>query len=153
MLIVSLCLCAFVSFSYAQQASVNSTRTNLQTPIQLSVTLTEGDGEVDVGAIEDFKVISQSSSSSVQIINGRYTSERTKNYMLLPLREGRLTIPALKVSVDGKASYTDPITIQVEKGDSADDASSSVQVVGAVSETAPYYGQQFIYTFRLLYAV
>jgi len=151
---VPLCLFAFVPFSYAQQASVNSTRTNLETPIRLSVTLSEGDGDVDLSAIEDFKVLSQSSNSSVQIINGRVTSERTKTYMLLPLREGRLTIPALKVTVDGKTSYTDPITIRVEKGETSADASSeNVRVTATVNEKTPYLGQQIVYTFRLLYAV
>lgn len=131
---------------------MDTTRTTLESPIRLSITMPKGDGEVDIGAIEDFSVLSQASSSSVQMINGRVISERTKTYTLLPVREGQLTIPALKVTVDGNTSYTDPIIIQVERGAESANASENVRVSGTVNENAPFLGQQFMYTFRLLYA-
>ncbi len=155
---VSLCLLFFMPLclpasSWAQQASVDTTQTTLDSPIQLSVTMSAGSGTVDTSGITDFKILSQSSSSSVQIINGRVNSEHTKTYSLLPLREGRLTIPSLPVTVDGKTRYTTPITIDVTKSAATSASSENVRVTASVSDEKPYLGQQFVYTFRLLYGV
>ena len=78
---VSLCLCALVpALSRAQtpavQATVDTTRTALDSPIRLSVTLSGEDGTVDTSIIQDFQVLSQASGSSIQIINGRVNRER-----------------------------------------------------------------------------
>lgn len=152
--LVPICLFAFVPSSQAQQASVNTGKTTLDTPIQLIVTLPSGDGEVDTSVIEDFKVLSRGSSSSVRIINGQVNTEQTRTYSLLPLREGRLTIPALRVAFDGKTGYTEPIVIQVEKSTATEESTNeNVRITGTVDEQTPYLGQQIVYTFRLLYAV
>jgi len=153
LLLVPLCICTLVPVSHAQQASVDTTRTTLETPIRLSVTLPESNGEVDISAIQDFKVLSQGSSSSVRIINGRVTSERIKTYTLLPLREGRLTIPALRITIDGETGYTEPIVVQVTKSAASAGDAGNIQVTAAIVEKTPYLGQQIIYTFRLLYGV
>ena len=157
-LCVLLCLCAFVPvLSHAQtpavQATVDTTRTTLDSPIRLSLTLSGEDGTVDTSTIRDFKVLSQASGSSIQIINGRVNRERTFTFTLLPLRDGTLSIPALPVTMDGKTIFTQPITVQVSKGARPSDASVDVQVTGTVNISRPYPGQQIVYTFQLFYGI
>lgn len=157
-LFVPLCLFAFVSaLSHAQtpavQATVDTTRTSLDSPIRLSVTLSGEDGTVDTSTIRDFKVLSQASGSSIQIINGRVNRKRTFTFTLLPLREGTLLIPGLPVKVEGKTTFTEPITVQVSKSARPSEASVDVQVTGTIDSTRPYLGQQIVYTFQLLYGV
>ncbi len=135
------------------QATVDTTRTSLDSPIRLSVTLPGEDGTVDTSIIKDFKVLSQATGSSIQIINGRVNRERTFTFTLLPLREGSLSIPALPANIDGKTSFTQPITVQVSKSTRSADAPVDVQVTGSVNILRPYLGQQIVYTFQLLYGV
>lgn len=125
--------------------------------LQLEVRVSGGNGGVDISAITDFKVHSRSTSSSVQIINGRLTKEVTYNYVLMHMREGNLTIPPLTVTVDGKPHQTKPITVSVTSRPPTQSADSSrekeVWVTSELSEMTPFVGQQIAYTFRLHNAV
>jgi hypothetical protein len=122
---------------------------------RLMVTIDNADGTVDTDNITDFIIHSQGTSSSMQIINGRTSRQVTYNYMLIPKKQGRLNIPALDVEVDGKPYRTEPIVISV--ADRTDDdksgTSRDVWISSEVSHTAPYVGQQIIYTFSLFNAV
>ena len=156
--LLPLCLVAFVPAPLRAQtpsarATVDATRTSLESPIRLTVTITGEDGSVDTSVIRDFKLLGQASSSSIQIINGRVNRERTMTYTLLPLKEGRLTIPALNVTVDGEKCLTEPIVVQVSKGSGKVETSNDISVSGTVDENHPFLGQQVVYTFRLLYGV
>jgi hypothetical protein len=124
--------------------------------IQLRVAVNGGSGDVDLSGLEDFKVLSQGTSSSVQIVNGHMSRETNYNYMLLPRRQGRLTIPALAVDVDGSIHHSQPINITVEDHPTAGSDQFENQeawVTAEVSDETPYEGQQFTYTFRLFNTV
>jgi hypothetical protein len=141
-------------FAESIQAVVDRNRTDLESPVLLTVSLPGRDGSVDTSVIKDFSVQSRGSSTRVEIVNGRMRQEKIQEFLLVPKRSGNLTIPALPVAVDGKTYQTAPIGIEVlnASSDKAVDGQDIV-VLSEVSEREPYIGQQFIYTFRLRYAV
>jgi hypothetical protein len=109
---------------------------------------------VDTSVIKDFDVHSRGTSSRVEIINGRMRQQETQSFLLAPNRAGRLTVPALAVTVDGKTYHTDPIIVEVtQRTEENAMGAQDIEVKGRVTETTPYVGQQFIYTFLLRYGV
>jgi hypothetical protein len=131
------------------QAVVDRTTINFGESIELTVTVKESDGEVDVGKIGSFRVISSGSSSSFEFINGRSSRKMIYNYVLLPTRTGRLTIPALPVTIGRKTLYTRPITVNVQKRASQTQDSRDLFLKVKVSNQTPYVGEQISCTFTL----
>lgn len=139
----------------AVEAQVDRTAIAPGESVLLRVIVTDGQGEVDLSGLNDFKVVPQGTSSSVQIINTRMTRRTAHNYLLIPQKKGNLTIPALTVEIDAKPYHTQPITIQVttEPQAAGSDAIRKVWVEALVSRDAPFVGEQVIYTFRFFNAV
>jgi hypothetical protein len=138
------------------RATVDRTTAAPGEPIQLRVTVSGGSGDVDLSGLDDFRVFSRGTSSSVQIVNSHMSRETTYTYMLMPKRRGRLTVPALAVDVDGRTYHSEPIVITVtRRPDTSSDRSASQEawVTAEVSEPSPYEGQQIIYTFKLFNTV
>jgi hypothetical protein len=137
------------------QAFVDRNPTQLDTPVQLTLHIPGRGGSVDTSVIKDFDVHSRGTSSRVEIINGRMRQEETQSYLLAPKHTGQLTVPALAVTVDGKTYHTDPIIVEVtpQTEENAIGEPQDIEVRGQVSETSPYVGQQFMYTFLLRYGV
>jgi hypothetical protein len=131
------------------RAVVDRTHAAMGESVNLSVTVSGGDAEVDVSAIRDFKVIPRGTSTSVSIVNGSMSRQASYNYVLIPLREGRLVIPPLTVVSAGKSLQTRAIVVQVSRQPLAEDASSDLFVRAQISEENPFEGRQIIYTFRL----
>jgi len=131
------------------QAVVDRAHAAMGESVNLTVTVSGGDAEVDVSAIQDFKVISRGTGTSVSIVNGSMSRKTSYNYVLIPLREGRLVIPPLTVVSAGKSLQTRAIVVQVSRQPQAGDKSSDLFVRAQVSEENPFEGQQIIYTFRL----
>lgn len=80
-------------------------------------------------AFEGFSVLTGpnvSSSSSIQIINGKMTqsSSYTYNYILVAYQPGKFNIPAATIKVDGKEYSSNGLTIEVVKGEAQPTASN-----------------------------
>ncbi len=56
-------------------------------------------------------------SQSTQIINGQRSSRYTVSYAILAEKEGTLTIPSLKVMMDGRTENTAPLSVRVVAAD------------------------------------
>lgn len=123
--------------------------------VRLTVTIQDGSGDVDIDQLTDFRVLSRGTSASLQIVNGASSREEDHTYLLIPRRKGRLTIPALSVSVDGRSLQTEPIVITVtnQGQDAGARQQKDVWVESALSEAHPFVGQQVIYTFSLYQSV
>ncbi|MFZ1986223.1 MAG: BatD family protein [Desulfatitalea sp.] len=139
----------------AVSAQVDRTTLASGESLQLTVTLRNGEGDVDVAGITDFKVISQGTRTSLQIVNGTTSREVIHNYLLVPQRKGRLTIPALAVTVDGRVLRTEPIIVTVAEQPVPDTAAGAREVwaEATVSASQPYVGQPITYSFSLYQAV
>ncbi len=109
--------------------------------------------------------VSESSSSSISIINGKMNSNTTKlfNYTLRTTKVGTATIPAIKVG----SFMTSPLTINVVKGATSQSRSNRNQnqnytqkdyssnnkvntfIVAEVSKTSVYQGETIVVNYRL----
>ena len=66
----------------------------------------------------DYEVVASSSSTSVQVINGAMSQNKTYSYVLKPLHEGELTIPSITVTIASQPYQTQPTTVNVTKAPS-----------------------------------
>jgi len=131
------------------QALVDRNRISEQESLELRLVMTDGEGEVDVSPIKDFRVAYRGRSSSVRIVNTQMTREIHLMYTLTPLRSGTLVIPSLTVRSGQETVRTDPVTIQVSKA-TGSSGSGDLLMVASVSEARPWAGQEIAYTFRFL---
>jgi hypothetical protein len=135
-------------------ATVDRNHITIGETVQLTVTVKNGQGDINVANIRDFKVTSRGTQTSVRIINNRVSREVNHTYTLIPLKTGRLTIPPLIVTTDGKQRQTRPITIKVSKATASDpDRKRDIFVTANVSDSTPYQGGQLVYTFKFFSAV
>lgn len=148
-------------------------RTTLSTDEQLllSVIVTSESATLpdpDVSNLQDFVIISRSSSTQISIINGQMTAQGVYNYILQPLKSGTLFIPPIPVTVSGQIYQSDPLQIEVTVGSTApptpdENLSTSpapdeligqnLFVEAEVDNLNPYLGQQILYTFRFYQAI
>ncbi|MCB2147191.1 MAG: BatD family protein [Deltaproteobacteria bacterium] len=135
------------------RAVVDRNKATVGESISLQVIIDGGEGEVDLSGLADFKTIPRGSSSSFQMINGKTSRQLIHNYVLIPLKAGNLTIPAIPVTIDGKVHYSAPISVTVSREPPAASGQRDVYVTADVSEPSPWIGQQIVYTFRLFNAV
>lgn len=151
---ILVCLVATATADAASvRAVVGRNQATVGESIAMQVTIEDGKGSIDLSRLTDFKTISRGTSSSFKMINGRTSRQLIHNYVLIPLKAGNLTIPAIPVTIDGKTHFTAPIRIMVNREPPADSGKRDVYVTAAVSEAAPWIGQQITYTFRLFNAV
>lgn len=81
----------------------------------------EPDRAVNLPQFEGFQVLmgpSVYSSSSISVVNGKMTSNKSfvYSYVLLAEKKGKFTIPAVSVTVNGKMYDSSPKTIEVLEG-------------------------------------
>ncbi len=135
-------------------ATVDRTSIGPGESLTLNVTIEGGDGDVDTSPVRDFKVISRESTNSINMVNGKFSQKLIYNFVLIPFRQGRLTIPSLPVTIGGKTYYTKPISINVSGVPSeTKDNSPDIFVKAKVSNSNPYLNQYINYTFKLYQAV
>ena len=121
--------------------------------VNLTVAVKDGEGDVDVSPINDFKVLSRGTSSNISIVNGKMTKETRSNFALIPLKKGTLVIPALNVAVGGKTYQTKAIEIHVsDAGRPAEEGSADLFMKASVAGTSPFVGEQFTYTIKIYHA-
>ncbi len=67
----------------------------------------------DIKDIPGAKIYGRGTSHRINVINGRLSSSVAYEYVLVPLKQGRLVIPSLTVRVDGKTYTTRQIEVDV----------------------------------------
>ena len=117
---------------------------------QIQVSGDENPDEPDLSAITDFSVAfrggQQNSSRSVTIINGKVTQNVQEGYVfsyqLIPEKAGRLVIPSIAVHIDGLATHTNRILINVRKPEETVDFKLRL----SLSKTRCYVGEPITLT-------
>ena len=139
---------------FAQAATVNAFLDRSQVSLGDTVTLNiKSDGAIGTPNLaplqKDFQVLGSSRSSSVDIVNGKTTRSDQLGIALKPLRAGTLTIPALDVG----GALTQPLTLQVGASPAGGTGKlgDPAFMQASVLSSAPYVGQQTVYTVRLFY--
>ena len=112
---------------------------------QIQIEGSDSPDKPDVSGIADFTVQElggqQNSSQSMTIINGQVNQVVKRGYIfsyrLTPKRDGRLTIPSISVSADGKSMATQPIMIRATPPTETEDFKLRM----SLSERKAYIGQ------------
>lgn len=116
--------------------------------------------------IADFQVLngpSTSTSSSVQIINGKVTRDVSYvfTYVLKGIKEGEFTIPSAKIYVNGKEYNSNTVKIKVTKdagssttpggssGTTAQGTDNDLFLRAYISNSTPVQGEQVIVTYKI----
>jgi hypothetical protein len=99
-------------------ATVSAERIGVEDVLELTVSVSGGEteGEPEIPQIPGFRVAGRSTSSQIQIVNGRMSSTRAFIYQLLPQKEGSFEIPPISVRAGGTTHRTDPMKVEVVPG-------------------------------------
>lgn len=97
------------------EATVNVNRVPLGSAVNLTITIkgTQNVSAFDLPPIPDFDTKYIGPSRNISVVNNQYTTSISFTYSMLPLKAGKLQIPMLQVTIDGKAYSTEAITLDV----------------------------------------
>jgi hypothetical protein len=107
--------------------------------------------EPDLGPLQrDFEVLGNSRSSRITIAGGRNESYTEWRITLMPLRDGRLVIPALRIG----SQTSEPLEIEVLASPQNDaDSNADVMLQTEIDREEVHVQQQVLLTVRVLHAV
>lgn len=148
---------ASVSLGFTVTAEIERTKMTMGETVQLTVGTADSvsDLDADFSEIKDFDILSRSSSSMTQFINGKMSANTSIVMALSPKRAGNLKIPALKVTASGETAYTKQIVIEVAEDKSASvsggKATGDIFAESKLSQKIIYQGQSVLYTFYLYF--
>ena len=134
------------------KASVDKNKCSVNDLISLKIEFQDADsfGDVNIAQIsKDFSVISgPSQQTSMQWINGSVTNSRIMSWSLSPKKPGRLTIPALTISLGKKKFKTKPIIIDVV-GSKKKQSDLSVFITAELDKEKAFLGEQITLAYKL----
>ncbi len=99
-------------------ASVSSEKIGLDDTLIYTLTFTniENPTQPDLSLLDDFKCLQTSRSSEFQFRNGASSSSTRFIYYLMPTRTGRLALPPVRYSYQGREYSTRSFVVEVVKG-------------------------------------
>ncbi|GJM33097.1 MAG: hypothetical protein DHS20C18_20980 [Saprospiraceae bacterium] len=160
-----LTLILFIGFAYAATAQTDlsfeaysdAKQVVLRSYFQVNFSLKNGPAQgFTPPSFSDFTVISgPSRTASTMISNGQATSETRYTYSLQPRRVGKFTIGAATIKSGGKTLRSNPVEIEVVKGNSAAVSSDAeeVYIKAEPTVTEAWVGQQIGLDYRLYTAI
>ncbi len=138
------------------EVNIDKTKINEGDTFNLIVTSKNESQDLDIRLpkMDRFKIISGpniSSSTSIQIVNGKMTKMSTKTYtwVLLPLKIGKSTIPSLKIMAGKELHTSKSISIEVTKRSDLTSKNSQFFIEAEVDNIDPYRGEQIILSYIL----
>ena len=120
------------------EATVNSPRVSLDEALQLTLTFTGVNQNLDpisLPVLDGFTAKYLGPSTSVSIVNGYYHSEKSFIYNLFPNKIGRFQIPPITATIAGQTYTTKPINVEVFESSAQAQASSGAQVQNQAPST------------------
>ena len=146
---IFLALFLFSSFNllFAEvRAFVDRNQVAIGESINLTIVLEDENSSIEMSNLKShFKVIEQGRTSSVKIINNKYSKEVFFSYILIPKQIGKFTIPPIKV----KDKFTNKITIVVTKNKTKVTGNNEVFVDSSISNDSPFLNEQIVYSFKI----
>lgn len=114
---VALMLLPVISFAQKLTAQVSKNKVYSKEVFQVSFSANGNMNDFKQPAMADFDVLSgPNQSTSIQVINGSMSQTLSYSYMIRPKKEGKFTIGAASATVNGTKVESNPITIEVVKG-------------------------------------
>jgi TPR repeat protein len=65
--------------------------------------------------------------TQVENINSQFCEVKNYNYIIMPLRTGKLTVPSVAINIYGNKYATDPISLEVQKGEESSQATQAIK--------------------------
>lgn len=147
--------------SFAQELTTTVSRNPVAVGEQFQISFS-ANGDIEQFRAPSFnglRILSgpnQSSSSSVQMINGQFSQSKTVsyNYYATALNEGSLEIGSASAKVDGKDIKSNPIKLSVGKANPKSennvlDLSDKVFIKAHINKTKLYQGEQLVVSYKL----
>ncbi|HEX8514908.1 MAG TPA: BatD family protein [Bacteroidia bacterium] len=153
-------------------SAVSKNRVAVGEAFQIQFTL-NGNGSIKLPNMNDFEVYQGPyQSSSTSIINGSISQSTSVTYVIAARKEGRFTIGPASASISGNTVQSNPITIEVVKGSSGNQAqgnpnpnnnqgvtapssnnNDNVIVKAVVNKSKAYIGEEISITYKLYFRV
>ena len=144
------------------KATVTAGRVALGTALQYTITVS-GIQNIQppvLPAVDGFDVRYSGPATRVSVINNTYAVEESFNYVFIPLKEGKFTIPAIPVDVKGQTFTTEAIPVEVlpagaevspapDAGVKGKDLESRMKLLMGVAREKAYVGEAVPLTVRL----
>ena len=106
-----------IQFTASVDKNMLSLDESLMLTLQITGRATNIPGTPELPKLDGFAVASgPNTSTSISIINGQISSSRSYSYVLIPTKEGKITISSCVFNYNGKDYKTEPIEIEVVKG-------------------------------------
>ncbi|MBF0594395.1 MAG: protein BatD [Candidatus Omnitrophica bacterium] len=120
MLFLSVCLVLTSAFLAVAEdvsfdAALDADRVVMGTAAQLTLTLhgSQDLAQIALPPIDGFEARFVGPSTQIRVVNGEYSSAKSFIYMLVPLKEGKFTIPSVAVQVKGQTYQSRPLIVEV----------------------------------------
>ncbi|MBN2374090.1 protein BatD [bacterium] len=140
--------------------SIRADKTNVvqgeQIQIIISVQGTKQASDPEFPESNAYEVYSRGRSSRFEIVNNQFSSSLDFNYVLIPLKKGRIAIPPIPISTGKETKYTETLIINVSEKASPPqgvEAEDGIFLTAEVDVKEPFVNQQIIYTLRLYRAI
>jgi hypothetical protein len=131
------------AFAGSITAELGRTEIEISEAVELQVTV-EGsvEGEIEIPVVDGLLFEQAGRSSQMNFINGKFSHTLTLVYLVRAQKTGSLTIPSIKVEIDGKNEATLPLTLTVTGQGSGSQAQN--QQGQAQPQTRGQAGQQAV---------
>jgi hypothetical protein len=99
----------------AFEASVSTNKAEVNSSINLALTFTGSQNipAPELGQLDGFSWRYIGPSTRISIINGKQSSAVSHNYLLVPIKTGMLTVPAIEVKYRNDVYRSEPVHIEV----------------------------------------
>jgi len=115
----------------------------------LTVTNAKGAEVTGISGLEDFDVISGSTSTSTTIVNGSTTYEEKAIYVIIPKKTGKFIIRG-NVEYDGKAYQTNELQLYISEADNTSNGKAQdLFIKTLLSNNEAYVGQKIVLAYEL----
>jgi hypothetical protein len=109
----------------------------------------QGAETVTIEGLENFDVLSQSQSTSTNIVNGSTTYQTDLHITIMPKTTGQFTLKA-NIRYNGQAYETNALEVTVRESSATDDgAAQDIFVTTILSKADPYLGEKVIISYEL----
>ncbi|RLB91132.1 MAG: hypothetical protein DRH26_08475 [Deltaproteobacteria bacterium] len=146
--LVLLVILPATGFCFDVTAHVDKSKISREDSVLLNIVIKGGKADLDLSGIKDFKVISRGSSSSYNYINGKSERKAEYHYVLIPLKEGALKIPAIKAVMDGQTAFTEEIVIHVSDQVLKPDDVRDLFATSEIAKSRIFVGEQTVFSLK-----
>ncbi|MBN1507573.1 MAG: BatD family protein [Sedimentisphaerales bacterium] len=100
--------------------------------------------KIDISPLAAFNPRSAGSGTSMQTVNDRTTISYSENYAITASKAGKISLPGVTVTVDGRPHTTNPVEVTISQPGTTD----RISVEFTTSETRCYVGEPIVMTVK-----